>query len=101
MKFLALWRIDLSLLSAEMARAIGRMPDYGALLEREGKVIARYHVVGAHGGAWIYDVDSHEELERLLGRAPVFNFATYTIHALADMDAPTQAPDPDNSRLPD
>ena len=49
-------------------------------------MIARYHMVGAHGGAWIYDVDSHEEFERLLGRAPVFNFARYTIHPLADMD---------------
>ena len=39
---------------------------------------ARYHVVGAHGGAWIYEVDSHEEFERLLATAPVFDFATYT-----------------------
>jgi hypothetical protein len=31
-------------------------------------------------------VSSHEEFERLLGRAPVFNFAHYTVHALADME---------------
>jgi hypothetical protein len=30
-------------------------------------------------------VSSHEEFERLLGRSPVFNFAHYTVHALADM----------------
>jgi muconolactone delta-isomerase len=90
MKFLVLWRIDLSLVSAELARAIGRMPEYGQRLEHEGKVVARYHVVGAHGGAWIYEVDSHEEFEQLLGRAPVFNFATYTVHALADMEPPTE-----------
>lgn len=88
MKFLVLWRIDLDLVSAELARAVGRMPEYGQQLEQEGKVLARYHVVGAHGGAWIYDVDSHEEFERLLGRAPVFNFAHYTVHALADMEPP-------------
>jgi muconolactone delta-isomerase len=87
-KFLVLWRIDLALLSEELARAIGRMPDYGQRLEREGKVLSRYHVVGAHGGAWIYDVDSHEEFEQLLGRAPVFNFAQDTVHALADMETP-------------
>lgn len=63
------------------------MPTYGARLEGEGKLIARYHVVGQHGGAWIYQVESHEEFERLLGRAPVFNFARYTIHPLADMDS--------------
>ena len=45
----------------------------------------RYHIVGAHGGAWIYDVDSHEEFERLLAVAPVFNFARYAVHPLADM----------------
>jgi muconolactone delta-isomerase len=42
-------------------------------------------VVGAHGGAWIYEVDSHEEFERLLATAPVFNFATYDVRPLADM----------------
>ena len=49
-----------------MVRAIARMPEYGAGLEEQGKVLMRYHIVGAHGGAWIYDVDSHEEFERLL-----------------------------------
>lgn len=86
MKFLVLWQLDLALLSREMVRAVGDMPEYGARLEREGKVIVRYHMVGAHGGAWIYQVTSHEEFERLLGRAPVFNFAHYTIHPLADMN---------------
>ena len=89
MKFLVLWRMELSLLSREMAQAVGRMAEYGAAMEGEGKVLARYHVVGAHGGAWIYQVDSHEEFERLLARAPVFNFARYEIHALADM-GPTE-----------
>jgi muconolactone delta-isomerase len=87
MKFLVLWRIELSLLSREMANAIGRMSEYGAGLEADGKVLARYHVVGAHGGAWIYSVDSHEEFERLLARSPVFNFAHYDVHPLAEMNA--------------
>ncbi|MDQ3577410.1 MAG: hypothetical protein M3443_07370 [Actinomycetota bacterium] len=87
MKFLVLWQLDLALLSREMVGAVGDMPAYGARLERAGKLIARYHVVGQHGGAWIYEVESHEEFERLLGRAPVFNFARYTIHPLADMDS--------------
>ena len=85
MKFLVLWRIELSLLSREMAAAISKMADYGAGLEAEGKVVARYHIVGAHGGAWIYASDSHEEFERLLARSPVFNFARYEILVLAEM----------------
>ncbi len=87
MKFLVLWRMDLALLSREMARAVAGMASYGRSLERAGKVLARYHVVGAHGGAWIYQVGSHEEFERLLAQAPVFNFARYEILALADMPA--------------
>lgn len=88
MKFLVLWRIELSLLSREMAQAVGRMADYGAELESSGHVLARYHVVGAHGGAWIYQVSSHEEFEQLLARSPVFNFARYDVYPLADMAPP-------------
>jgi muconolactone delta-isomerase len=87
-KFLVLWRIEIAMLSAEMARAVGRMPEYGAGLEVQGKVLCRYHIVGAHGGAWIYSVDSHEELERLLGLAPVFNFSRYEVLPLAEMPDP-------------
>ncbi len=68
------------------------MADYGEALERESKVLARYHVVGAHGGAWIYEVDSHEEFERLLARAPVFNFARYDVYPLADMGDSSRPP---------
>lgn len=85
MKFLVLWRLDLSLLSREMAQAVGKMADHGTALEADGTVLARYHVVGAHGGAWIYQVGSHEEFERLLARSPVFNFARYEIYPLAEM----------------
>ncbi|HEY9481383.1 MAG TPA: muconolactone Delta-isomerase family protein, partial [Micromonosporaceae bacterium] len=65
--------------------AVARMPTYAQPLERTGKVLARYHLVGAHGGAWIYNVESNEELERLLGLAPVYNFARYDVHPLAEM----------------
>jgi muconolactone delta-isomerase len=89
MKFLVIWQIDQSLLSEAMVRAIARMPEYGVNLEQQGKVLMRYHIVGAHGGAWIYDVASHEEFERLLAVAPVFNFSKYTVHPLADMTGAT------------
>jgi hypothetical protein len=35
------------------------MPGYARPLEQAGKVTARYHIVGAHGGAWLYDVGSN------------------------------------------
>lgn len=84
-KFLVLWSLEQGLLSSEMVRAVQRMPDYGAELEADGKVLARYHIVGGHGGCWIYDAGSHEELELMLGKAPVFNFARYDVRPLADM----------------
>ena len=85
MKFLVLWNLEQSLLSDSMVRSIARMPEYGGRLEEQGKVLMRYHIVGAHGGAWIYDVESHEEFERLLAVAPVFNFSKYHVYPLADM----------------
>jgi muconolactone delta-isomerase len=84
-KFLVLWRVEMALVSRQMAAAVARMPEYALPLERSGKVIGRYHLVGAHGGAWIYDVTSNEELERLLGSAPVYNYAKYDVYPLADM----------------
>lgn len=99
MKFLVLWRMELSLLSSEMASAVARMPRYAQPLEENGTVVARYHLVGQHGGAWIYEVASNEELERLLAMSPVYNFARYEIHPLAEMPDPlsgkpvTQIPD--------
>jgi muconolactone delta-isomerase len=93
MKFLVMWRLELSLLSREMAQAVGKMAGYGERLEAEQKVLARYHVVGAHGGAWIYQVDSHEEFERLLARSPIFNFARYDIYPLADMSTTDMSTD--------
>lgn len=85
MKFLVTWQLELSLLSRDMAAAIARVPGYAAGLERAGKLLSRYHIVGAHGGVWIFDVDSHEELERLLGGCPAYNFSNYDVKALSEM----------------
>ena len=85
MKFLVIWKLDLSLLSPQVASAVARMPSYALPLERSGRVAARYHIVGAHGGAWLYDVGSNEELERLIALMPIYNFAHYTVYPLAEM----------------
>ncbi len=93
MKFLVLWQLELSRVSADLVRLVARMPEHARPLEERGKVIGRYHVVGSHGGAWIYDVASNEELEMLLASSPVYNFAHYQVFPLADMSAlPVQPP---------
>jgi muconolactone delta-isomerase len=84
-KFLVIWKIELSLLSSHVAAAVARMSSYAQPLERSGRIEARYHIVGAHGGAWVYDVGSNEELERLIALMPVYNFAHYTVYPLAEM----------------
>ena len=88
MKFLVMWELDISRLSTAVVHAVMRMPEYAKKLVEQGKLEKRYHVVGKHGGAWIYDVASNEELERLLAMAPVYNYAHYDVYPLAEMDTP-------------
>ncbi len=88
MKFLVLWHFDVRRLTLDVVRAIAEQPKYGEKLEADGKLECRYHVVGSHGGAWIYNVASNEELDRLLATSPVYNFATYQVLPLADMSDP-------------
>jgi len=87
-KFLVLWRLDPGRLSPEAVKAVLEQPNYGKKLEAEGKLECRYHIVGRHGGAWIYKVKSNEELDMLLAMAPVYNYATYEVLPLADMANP-------------
>lgn len=86
MKLLVMWELDLTRLSTGVLQAVLRMPEYAQEVIDQGKLEARYHIVGKHGGAWIYDVTSNEELERLLALAPVYNFARYDIYPLAEME---------------
>ena len=88
MKFLVMWELDLARLSTGVLQAVMRMPEYAQEVMDQGKLEARYHIVGKHGGAWIYDVTSNEELERLLALAPVYNYARYDVYPLAEMESP-------------
>jgi muconolactone delta-isomerase len=87
MKFLVLWHFELTRLGAEVTRAVMQMPEYAKNLG--DKLECRYHVIGSHGGAWIYKVTSNEELDRFLAMSPVYNYATYQVLPLAEMDDPT------------
>ena len=85
MKFLVIWRLEIALLSKDVLRSVATMGDYAEPLLKSRKVLERYHIPGSHGGAWIYDVGSHEELDLLLARSPVFNYSRYEIFPLAEM----------------
>ena len=94
MKFLVMWELEISRLNIEVVHAVMRMPEYAKKLADQGKLEKRYHIVGKHGGAWIYDVTSNEELERLLAMAPVYNYARYDVYPLAEMDSPAEIVQP-------
>jgi muconolactone delta-isomerase len=87
-KCLVMWELDLARLSTGVLHAVMRMPDYVQEVLDQGKLEASYHIVGKHGGAWIYDLASNEEFERLLAMAPVYNFARYDVYPLAEMETP-------------
>ena len=87
MKFLVIWKLEIGRLSGELMRAVLRMRDHAQPLEEQGKVIGRYHIVGSHGGAWIYNVASNDELEMLLAQSPVYNFSHFQVYPLADMSS--------------
>ena len=90
MKFLVLWRLEVGRPTPDLIKAIAEQPNYGKKLEAEGKLAGRYHLIGQHGGAWIYDVKSNEELDLLLAMAPVYNYAHYEVLPLADMADPAR-----------
>lgn len=89
-KFLVMWTLEPALRGPEAVKAVFAMPAYAKKLISEGKLEKRYHLVGKHGGAWIYNVENNEELDRCLALAPVYNLARYEIHALAEMPEPEE-----------
>ncbi len=93
-KFLVLWSLEPSMMGSQAVKAVLGMPAYAAKLTSEGKLEKRYHVVGRHGGAWIYDVASNEELDRCLALAPVYNYARYEVLPLAEMQDPSTVASP-------
>ena len=92
MKFLVLWTLNVQAIRAslpEVAKMLSDLRDYAKKLHEQGKLECYYHVVGKHGGAWIFEVESNEELEILLATMSVYNFSTYEIYPLSEMKAST------------
>lgn len=89
MKFLVLWSFQpvIRVGLPEVAKMVSNLQDYAKELEGQKKLERYYHIVGRHGGAWIFDVSSNEELEILLAKMPVYNFAEYEVYPLSEMKA--------------
>jgi len=87
MKFLVFWKFQAGIRVGlpEVAKILSDLRGYAKQLREQGKLESYYHIVGRHGGVWIFDVESNQELEILLAKMPVYNFATYNIHVLTEM----------------
>ena len=87
MKFLVLWKFQAGIRVGlpEVAKMLSDLRAYAKELREQGKLESYYHIVGRHGGAWIFDVESNQELEILLAKMSVYNFATYNVHVLTEM----------------
>ena len=88
MKFLVLWHLETGQPSPDLVKAVAQTPEYAKKLQGDGKLDCRYHLIGKHGGAWIYNVKSNEELDLLLAMSPVYNYARYDVLPLAEMSDP-------------
>lgn len=87
MKFLVLWKFQAGIRVGlpEVAKMLSDLRAYAKELREQGKLESYYHIVGRHGGAWIFDVESNQELEILLAKMSVYNFVTYNVHVLTEM----------------
>jgi len=88
-KFLVFWKLEPEVVmrvGPESSKILFGLQDYAKELDRQGKLERHYHVVGKHGGVWILNVASNEELERVIAKMPVYNFASFDIHPLTEMD---------------
>ena len=88
MKFLVLWHLETGQPGPDLVKAVAETPNYAKKLQADGKLDCRYHLSGRHGGAWIYNVKSNEELDLLLAMSPVYNYAKYDVLPLAEMTDP-------------
>jgi len=89
-KFLVQWHLDVGKPRPEVIKAVAETPNYAQKLKSDGKLECRHHLIGKHGGAWIYDVKSNEELDLLLAMSPVYNYAHYEVLPPADMSDPAR-----------
>jgi len=88
MKYLVLSTLQTGVaLTETVKKAITTHYDHVKKLKSMGKLEVHYPLLGRRGGASIYDVESHEELQRLLVQNPLFNFNEYTIYPLLEYES--------------
>ncbi len=85
MKFLVIWSFIKMQITPDLVKIVFDLRDYARKLKEQDKLEVNYHIVGKHGGMWIFNVESNEELENIIAAMPVYNFADYEIYPLTEM----------------
>lgn len=84
---LYLVRMDVNIptdLDADVAADIkAREKDYSQQLQREGKWVSIWRVVGEYANYSIFDVDSNDELHTMLSGLPLFPYMDIEVTPLA------------------
>lgn len=85
MKYLV--RMDVSIPqnmpAEERAEITHREKEYSQALQRDGRWVSIWRVVGEYANYSVFDVESHDELHGLLQGLPLFPFMDITVTALA------------------
>ncbi|MEO2108484.1 MAG: muconolactone Delta-isomerase [Actinomycetota bacterium] len=68
---------------ATRAEIVGKERDYAQQLQREGKWIHLWRVVGEYANFSVFDVDSNDQLHDILSGLPLFPYLTITVTPLA------------------
>lgn len=58
--------------------------EYSQNLQRSGKFVHLWRIVGEHANYSLFDVESNAELHEILTGLPMFPYMTYEITALTD-----------------
>ena len=51
-------------------------------LQSDGKIVLQHELVCIRGGVTVYDVESNNELDRIIRQSPLFRFFEYKIYPL-------------------
>jgi len=87
MKFLVFSKLRSGVnVTPAVVKAIADHYDLVKKLKANGKLEVHYPLLGRHGGVSIYVVKSHEELQSLLVKNPLFNFNDYEIFPLLEYE---------------
>lgn len=87
MKFLILQWIKPQVPIERLARLTPAQFKYLSKLESQGKVEQYYHMIGQQGHMMICNVDSDEELSRIIGDDPLFFESERKIYSLTTREA--------------